>query len=146
MPILGSSHIQLKTKLMLAQSLILSRALCAVAAWRGQLEKGWQPLGAQYHSVPRRINGTMRFGAPDTITDAVVREAMAAPSLHSLVRAHRLAGLCSQLSVPALVVNRLSAIPKPPSAFELLQDLRNIQRFHCDRLAVLGDPYAFPGE
>ncbi|CAK0883704.1 unnamed protein product [Prorocentrum cordatum] len=74
-PIFGSSHIQLRTKLMLAQSLILSRALYAVAAWRGQLDKGWQPLEAQYHRVLRRINGTMRYGAPDTITDAAVREA-----------------------------------------------------------------------
>ena len=69
-PIFGSSHIQAKTKLMLAQSLVLSRSLYAVAAWRGKLDKGWLPIEAQYHRVLRRINGTMRYGAPDTVPDA----------------------------------------------------------------------------
>ena len=112
-PIFGSSHIQTKTKLMLAQSLVLSRSLYAVAAWRGKPDKGWLPIEAQYHKVLRRINGTMRYGAPETIPDAEVREALNAPSLHSLVRARRLAGLCSQLAAPSLVLRCLSRSRSP---------------------------------
>ncbi|CAK0820771.1 unnamed protein product [Prorocentrum cordatum] len=63
MPIFGSSHIQLNTKLMLAQSLILSRALYAVAASRGQLEKKASSRSRLSTTASGAgTNGTMRHG------------------------------------------------------------------------------------
>ena len=143
-PIFGSKAIAESTRIKLANSLVLSRSLFAVAAWRGQLDRGWLPLEAQYHRVLRRIHGSMRFGAPGTPTDLEVRTALQAPPLASLVRAQRLAGLGSQLQAPPLVIRCIAAVPKPASATQLLTDLRHLAAAFPAETQALGDPFHFP--
>ncbi|CAK0907861.1 unnamed protein product, partial [Prorocentrum cordatum] len=143
-PIFGSKAIAEPTRIKLANSLVLSRSLFAVAAWRGQLDRGWRPLEAQYHRVLRRIHGSMRFRAPGTPTDLEVRTALQAPPLASLVRAQRLAGLGSQLQAPPLVMRCIAAVPKPASATHLLTDLRHLAAAFPAETQALGDPFHFP--
>ena len=71
-PSFGSTSISVPTRVQLATSLVFSKSLFGVAAWRGTDERAIQLVSARNCTAFRRIAGQMRYGRDGTATEEQV--------------------------------------------------------------------------
>ena len=142
--VFGNSIFTMKARYDLAKSLVFSRLLYNVHIWSVVPAWAVKKLNGPYMRALRRILGCVRYKRVET-TDHQVRRAVGAPSLECVIAQQRLHYLVQALTSPASTLRALLACTSQagetlPWVQSVVQDMRNIKRFHASKLQELGDP------
>ena len=142
--IFGSSSIGLQRKILLANSLIISRLLYNVYTWFTFCNTHRKIINTMYMRVWRRICGAPKR-AGNTTSDFTVRSALAVPSIDCAVRRARLMHFArlTKEAMPALNAMLQAPLPlgkKFPWLQTVIDDLQILRNAVGNKLASLPPP------